>query len=122
MGLYRTLKEGKLFNAPSYLWGNPTYVGDLAEAIVELYTKRANGIFHVAGNSFINRYDWAMEACKILGLEHSLVNELKQPGPVTIRRPLKSNLKTGKFTRSYDTILHDVSNGLNLMKTNMGLN
>ncbi|MFA5317250.1 MAG: sugar nucleotide-binding protein, partial [Dehalococcoidales bacterium] len=30
MNLYRTLKSGKPFNAPSYLWGNPTYAGDLA--------------------------------------------------------------------------------------------
>jgi hypothetical protein len=33
MGLYRALKAGKRFNAPSFLWGNPTYAEDLAKAI-----------------------------------------------------------------------------------------
>lgn len=116
MGLYRTVKEGKVFNAPSYLWGNPTYVGDLAEAIVELYRKRAVGIFHIVGSSFINRFNWAKEAAKILGLDHSLINELREPSSVSVRRPLKSNLNTEKFTRTYETILHDVYAGLNLMK------
>lgn len=122
MGLYRTIKEGKVFNAPSFLWGNPTYVSDLAEAIVELYMKEADGIFHVVGSSFINRFEWAIEACKILELDCSLINEFKKPSPMCVIRPLRSNLNIEKFTKSYKTVLHDVSSGLNIMKTNMGLN
>lgn len=119
MNLYRALKDRKPFDAPSFLWGNPTYVGDLAEAIVELYIKKVSGLFHVAGSSFINRYEWAMEACKILELDCSLVNEIKQPSPNMSPRPLKSCLTTDKFTSSYKTVLHDVSCGLKLMKSDM---
>lgn len=116
MNLYQALKDGKQFNAPSFLWGNPTYAGDLAQALVELYTKKANGIFHIAGSSFINRFEWAKEACKILEFEPLLVNEIKEPQPNMVPRPLRSCLSTDKFTSSYKTILHDVYDGLKLMK------
>lgn len=120
MGLYRSLGNGKPFNAPSFLWGNPTYVGDLSGAIIELYIKKANGAFHVVGSSFINRYDWAIEACKGFKLDSSLINEIKQPSANMVPRPMKSWLCADKFTKSNETILHDVSAGLELMKTDMG--
>lgn len=119
MGLYRALSQGKNFNAPSFLWGNPTYVGDLAEAIVELYLKKAGGVYHIVGSSFINRLDWALTACRILGLDSSLVNEIKEPLPNMVPRPLKSWLATDKFKRSYTTVLHDVEGGLEIMKQDM---
>lgn len=119
MGLYRSVKDGKSFNAPVFLWGNPTYAGDLAKAIVELYTKVANGIFHVVGSSFINRYEWAVDACKILGLDRSLLNKIEHPSPNMIPRPLKSWLNTDRFTSSYKAELHNAYDGLMLMKSDM---
>ncbi len=119
MGLYRALSEGKNFNAPSFLWGNPTYAADLAEAIVELYLNKANGIFHIVGSSFVNRFEWAMKTCRILGLGPSLINEIKDPSPNMVPRPLKSWLATDKFRKSYQILLHDVDSGLALMKEDM---
>ncbi|MDO8524890.1 MAG: SDR family oxidoreductase [Candidatus Omnitrophota bacterium] len=120
MNLYRTVKCGKCFNAPSYLWGNPTFAGDLAEAITELYQNGSRGLFHVVGSSAVNRYDWAMKACDILGLDRSLVKETKEPPAGMIPRPLKSFLDTRKFTSNCRTVLHDMSEGLKLMKSEMG--
>jgi dTDP-4-dehydrorhamnose reductase len=119
MNLYRTVKDRKTFNAPSFLWGNPTYVKDLADAMVELHIKDASGLFHIVGSSFINRLEWAIEACAILGLDKSLVNEIKQPSPAIVARPLKSWLSAGKFSSSYRTVLRDVSGGLKLFKSDM---
>lgn len=119
MGLYRALSQGKNFNAPSFLWGNPTYAADLAGAIVELYLKKANGIFHIVGSSFINRFEWAMKTCHILGLDSSLISEIKDPSPNMVPRPLKSWLANDKFKRSYQTRLHDVDSGLTIMKESM---
>lgn len=122
MNLYRTVKNGNKFNAPSFLKGNPTYVYDIANAIIELCKKDAMGVFHVVGSSFINRFEWAVKACSILGLDCSLINEIKQPWPDMTPRPLYSSLNTEKFRKSYDTILHDVSNGLMLMRERLELN
>ncbi|NQU95498.1 MAG: SDR family oxidoreductase [Candidatus Omnitrophica bacterium] len=119
MGLYRTLKEGKPFNAPSFLRGNPTYANDLAEAIVELYVKNAHGLFHVVGKSFVDRLEWANAACEIFELNKSLLNETKVPSPDMVPRPLESNLTSDKFMRAYKSTLHDLASGLKLMKSDM---
>ena len=119
MGLYMALKDKRPFSAPSFLWGNPTYVGDLAEAIVELYTKKVCGLFHIVGNSFVNRLEWSKKASEVFGLDASSVNEMKEPPCGMVSRPLKSRLRTDKFTGSYKTTLHDLSGGLNLMKSDI---
>lgn len=116
MGLYRKLKNQEPFYAASFLWGNPTYVGDLADAVVELYMKEASGIFHIVGSSFINRFKWAIEACKILGLDSELVLEARQPDSGGVLRPLKSCLNADKFKKGYQAPLCDVSSGLKLMR------
>src|SRR3989338_7511578 len=57
MSLYRALKAGKTFYAPSFLFGSPTYVEDLVKGIFELYEKNersVRSVFHVVGDSFIN--------------------------------------------------------------------
>lgn len=117
MSMYRTLKENKAFNAPSFLWGNPTYVGDLAQAILELHAKNASGVYHVVGKSFMDRFEWARKACEIFGFDSSLVKEIKDPPANMVPRPLKSWLKTDKFSTANRTVLHDLSDGLKLMRS-----
>lgn len=112
MSLYRTIKDRKQFRAPAYLWGNPTYVDDLASAIIELCNASMNGIFHVVGSSFINRYDWAMKACKLAGWDTSLITEVTNIPDNIVPRPLKSNLDTGKFRSFGKTKLRDVEEGI----------
>jgi len=119
MGLYRAVTAGKQFNAPSYLWGNPTYVDDLAGAMIELYQKKAGGVFHVVGKSFVNRFDWAKTACAILGLDSKLIREVSAPPVNMVPRPIESSLNTDKFAHFYGTVLHDVREGLGLMKKEM---
>lgn len=119
MNLYRTAKAGKPFNAPSFLWGNPTYAGDLALALIELSSKKAFGVFHVVGSSFVNRFNWALEACNALGLDRGLVKEVKDPPANIVPRPLKSWLSTEKFRSSYETVLHDLNTGLGYISEEM---
>ncbi len=112
MSLYRAVTSRNQFKAPSFLWGNPTYVDDLALAIIELYSLRANGVFHVVGSSLINRYDWALKACNMAGWEKSLVIESATPPDNMVPRPLKSNLDTSKFQKLSKTKLRNVDEGL----------
>ena len=112
MSLYRSIRDQKQFNAASFLWGNPTYVNDLASAIIELCEKDMRGIFHVVGSGFINRYDWALKACEIAGWDKSLIKEIKDIPENMVPRPLKSNLSTDKLRRFCKTELSDVDSGL----------
>ena len=119
MQLYRTLNEDKSFNAPSFLWGNPTYVDDLASSIIELCEKRKNGVFHVVGSSFINRFDWAVKATEILGLNKDLIHKVDRIPENIVPRPLKSHLSTEKFQKCCTTKLHNVDEGVELFVNKM---
>jgi len=116
MQLYRCLKQGNPFSAASFLWGNPTYAPDLAQAIAELVRKNANGTFHIVGKSLSNRYEWALKACKAFRLDASLISEIKEPSLNMVPRPLKSNLNTDKFRKMFSTVLHNLDQGLELMR------
>jgi dTDP-4-dehydrorhamnose reductase len=111
MGIYRKLKAGEEIKVPSYLWGNPTYVVDLAKAIIELSAKGLNGVFHVVGSSFVNRYDWAQQFCDRMEFDKKRVIEIKDPVNGAVPRPLISNLNTDKFRKACQTPLHTVAEG-----------
>lgn len=119
MQLYRTLKENKPFFAPSYLSGQPTYAFDLAQAMVELYQKKAKGIYHIVGESVVNRWKWALHACDVFNFDRKLIQECTTPPSSFVPRPLKSQLNCQKFKSSFQTILHDLLEGLTLMKNDM---
>lgn len=120
MSLYQTVTRGKSFQAPSFLWSSPTYADDLARAAVELYVKQACGVFHVVGGVALDRFHWALEACRVLGLDASLVKEIARPSATMVPRPLNARLRTDKFTSAYDTPLRDAAAGLASMKSSMG--
>lgn len=112
MSLYRAIKANKQFRAPSFLWGNPTYVDDLASAIIELCSTKIDGVFHVVGSSFISRFDWAIKACQATGWDESLVVEVSNIPDNTAPRPLRPNLDTRKFRRLCQTKLSSVDDGI----------
>jgi dTDP-4-dehydrorhamnose reductase len=115
MYLYQTLGEGKTFNTPSFLFGNPTYAPDLAKAILELIAKKHYGLFHIVGKGYINRYDWAIKFCELAGLDKEKIIEVKNPLENMVPRPLLSDLNTGKIQPILETKLHDVDEGLQLL-------
>ncbi|MEK7790793.1 MAG: SDR family oxidoreductase [Deltaproteobacteria bacterium] len=116
MNLYRCLKEGKTFHAPSYLFGSPTYAPDLASAMIELFEKKITGIFHVVGSDYADRYTWAVQAAKHLDLEGSLIKEQIHPAVSIALRPQGVRLNTEKFRNRCVTRLHNLTEGLLLLK------
>ena len=119
MGLYQSVRQKKIFKAPSYLYGNPTYVYDLAEALIELHSKHAQGMFHIVGNSFVNRYEWAIKACEIFQFNCSFVEKIDSPPSKFIARPLKAELKSEKFRNNFNTKIQNLVSGLEKMKLDM---
>jgi dTDP-4-dehydrorhamnose reductase len=112
MQLYFNLSEGKSCNAPSFLSGNPTYVDELAEAILDLLKEDKFGIYHVVGSSSINRYDWAVKFCQLLGLDSTLLNNIEEAPAGITPRPFDSNLSTDKIKQNIGYKLSNVDEGL----------
>lgn len=79
---------------------NPTYADNLAEILLTLYEKDANGIFHVTGADCLSRYEFAMRIASIFELDEKLISstttpELNQIAP----RPEKVFMVTNKVER-----------------------
>ena len=112
MSLYFKLMKRELFKAPTFLWGRPTYVKDLASAIIELSCSETIGIFHIVGASFVNRFQWAKRMCQLANWEQRLVVPQKIIPENMIPRPLKSSMNTDKFSKQFKTKLRGLDEGL----------
>ena len=116
MHLFFKLSKNKNVTIPSYLYGNPTYAYTLAQSIIELLSKKIYGTFHLVGDSYVSRYNWALEFCKLFNFDKNLINKVSNPPKNDIPRPLKSNLKNNKYKKYCDTRLLSLEEGLKLFK------
>ena len=121
MQLYFNLSKNKPCNAPSFLSGNPTHVDDLSQAIIDLLENNQFGTYHIVGSSSINRYDWAIQFCNLLGLDKNLLSESKKAPEGIVPRPFNSNLRTNKLEKKIGYKLSDVHEGLIKFKKEMDL-
>ncbi len=58
-------------------WHNcPTYVPEFSESLKKMIDLNMEGIFHVVGSDYINRYDWALEIANIFGLDKNMIDKI----------------------------------------------
>ncbi|MDE0961795.1 MAG: SDR family oxidoreductase [Candidatus Latescibacteria bacterium] len=76
-------------------WGNPTYVYDLARALVGLCREEARGLFHMGGATFMTRHELALELARFFDLDDGLIQPVRtQEAGLLAVRPLRSGLRT----------------------------
>lgn len=95
--VYDSLKNGKPIRIVNDQFNNPTLIEDLVDGINRIYAYRKEGIYHIGGAEFLQRYDFTLRIADFFQLDKSLITpittaELQQPAP----RPLKSGLITLK--------------------------
>ncbi len=89
------LVRGKPMRIVSDQWGNPTYVHDLARALVELSRQGVSGLFHMGGTTFLSREQLVRQVAEHFRLDASHMETMTtanagQAAP----RPLRSGLRT----------------------------
>jgi dTDP-4-dehydrorhamnose reductase len=67
------LEAGSPFEVVTDQVGSPTYVADLAPALVAMCEQRATGTFHVANSGEASRYDFARAIARAAGRDESLI-------------------------------------------------
>ncbi|MBU7014871.1 MAG: dTDP-4-dehydrorhamnose reductase [Theionarchaea archaeon] len=95
----------------------PTLADTLARALLELCGKDARGLYHITGTQRMSRYDFALQAAHIFGLDVSFISpivsdDLAQTAP----RPKDSSLSTQKIKAIINTPLLSAREGLQEMK------
>ena len=85
--------------------GNPTFAGDLADALVQLAALRMSGITHLTNTGVASRFELARETARLAGLDPERVRpttaaEFLKAYPLPARRPANSALEN---TRAAET-------------------
>ena len=89
-----TLGRGESIGIVSDQWGNPTYVEDLARALLELCKRDAKGLFHMGGSAYLTRWKLVSHLAHRFGFSPELVKPiLTEAAALKARRPLRSGLR-----------------------------
>jgi dTDP-4-dehydrorhamnose reductase len=97
--------------------GNPTFVGDLAIAMIKAFELNREGIFHVGGGNQLSRYDFAMQTAEVFNLDASLIKRIKTSDLIQASpRPMMSGFITLKAETQLGIHFLTVQEGLTLLK------
>ena len=98
MQLVLAARRRSRMRVPADQVSSPTYAPDLGRAIAALAGRRAAGVLNVAGPDVLGRYDFAVRAARILGLDASLLDAVPTAGlDQKAARPLAAGLRTERL-------------------------
>ena len=89
------LELGTEKELPDTLYGTPTYIPHLSDALLEAISREMTGVIHIAGDLTLSRYEWGRNIAEIFGHDPDLI---KPTGEITgaAPRPLKGGLRVDK--------------------------
>ena len=115
--IVNSLKAGKQITVVDDQLGNPTFVGDLAMAIIKGFELNREGIFHVGGGDQLSRYDFAIQTAELFNLDASLIKRIKTHDLIqSSPRPMVSGFITLKAETQLGMRFLTVKEGLTLLK------
>ncbi len=88
----KKLEKGERYNVVSDQTRTPTYVGDLASAIVSVIERKATGIYHIGGADILTPYQMACAVADHCKLDKTLIKEVTE---ANFSQPAKRPAKTG---------------------------
>ena len=91
--------------------------------ILELVKKRINGIYHLAGSTRIDRFNFSKLLAKIFDMDSSLILPvLSKDFSWSANRPRDSSLEVGKATRTLTATPLEIEKALYTLKNELGNN
>lgn len=110
------LRKGEELNIFNDQVRTPTYVEDLAKAIVSIIEKKAGGLYHISGEDVLTPYQMAKAVAKHLQLDETLIHQVKESDFLQpARRPLITGFDISKAKK--DLHFQPVSFSEGLKKT-----
>jgi len=112
-----TIKAGKTLREVTDWYNTPTYTSDFVLVALHLIEKNKDGIYHLSGSEYINRYDWSLQVAKIFGLEKNIepVNSTELNLPA---KRVNINLKNEKLFQELGIKMKNIKDGLQYMLDN----
>ena len=117
MLIINNLKAGKPIRVVDDQLSNPTFVSDLALAIIKAFELNREGIYHVGGGNQMSRYEFAVQTAEVFHLDASLIKRIKTSDLVQASpRPMISGFITLKAETQLGLRFLTVQEGLTLLK------
>jgi dTDP-4-dehydrorhamnose reductase len=92
------LRSGGVVEVADDLFGTPTFAPDLVRALIELTLRRARGIWHVAGDTFLSRYELAERAAQAFGCTTgTIVKVTADRIHDSVNRPRRAGLRNDRL-------------------------
>lgn len=92
-----SLRTGKPIRCVTDQIANPTYVADLARAIITIAELGKSGVYHVSGREEVSRYEFAVRVAGVFGLNPALIAPIRTDELVQrAARPMHTTLVTLK--------------------------
>ena len=104
-------------NAAGDQCNNPTWAGNLADAIVELVATVFRGVINIGGPDYISRYEFALTGADLFGLDKGNIKKVSiSDMSMAARRPLRAGLKIDKMKKLLKTPSMSVLEGLTVVR------
>lgn len=110
----QALDERRPIKVVTDQYSNPTYVDDLAEAVIRIIERKRTGLYHVGGADYLSRYEFAVRIAEVFKVDPSTLiepittHELQQPA----RRPMRGGVVTLKAESDLRMKFRGVESGL----------
>lgn len=72
----KKLEAGQIFHVVTDQYRTPTYVGDLVQAILQIITQKAKGLFHICGQEMMSPFEMAIQTAEYLALNSGLIQPI----------------------------------------------
>ncbi len=110
------LKDGKQVDPFSDQINTPTLVDDLIKVILKIMDNNISGLYHAAGKTCLNRYEFAILLAKKFSYNLTLIHpvtkiEKKQDAP----RPISTCLDSSKLENILNFSFSDISSGIDFI-------
>jgi dTDP-4-dehydrorhamnose reductase len=113
--LIEGLKDKSYKLVHDHIW-QPTYAGDVAEAIWKLSEQGSNEIYNVAAMERATLYEFGLKVCDVFGLEKNLIEPVDSNYfPTIAPRPKDTTYDLAKLA-ARGIILSDIRTGLEKMR------
>lgn len=115
MWLIQKLQKKETVNIVTDQHNSPTLANSLAKTILKMCEKDIIGLYHIAGKTKLNRYEFSLILSEKMGYDQSLINPIKtyQLGQIA-KRPKDSSLNVEKTEKTLNIKLPTISEDIDI--------
>lgn len=111
------LKSENEINIVTDHYNSPTFADNAADAMIKIFEKDKEGIYHIAGDERISRFDFAKNIAEVFNLDKNLINPIKSSEFIQkAKRPKDSSLSVEKARKDLKIKMLNTLEGLKEMK------